>query len=206
MSFTDSLCVAAVLSRAGRSVWMASDVSTLCVRSSTLPASASAEVLEAAFERGRSLGLFTPSSMAKRFEHLGGRGRAGSTAMRELLAAAAPGSLDSLLEVKAWRRLQRSGLELPRRQVLVPLNVAKPRFRLDFAWPDLMVGFETEGFEWHGTRARWKQDRVRTAHLERLGWRIVVATWDDVVKTPEATMERVSLALRERSRLRRQSG
>ena len=169
-------------------------------------ASASAEQLEAAFERGRSLGLVTSASLARRFENLSGKGRAGSASIRELLATTAPGTLDSLLEVKAWRLLRQSGLPVPVRQLPVAVNVAKPRFRLDFAWPDLMVAFEPEGFEWHGTRGRWKQDRVRTAYLERYGWRIVIATWDDIVKTPEATLERLRLALDERRRLRQSAG
>jgi len=60
------------------------------------------------------------------------------------------------------------------------------------------VAFETEGFEWHGTRARWKQDRMRTAALERLGWRIVNADWDDVVDRSSVTLDRIAMALAER--------
>ena len=166
-----------------------------------LAASVSGEQLEAAFERGRALGLLTPASLGRRFAQCGGKGRPGSAKIRELLATTAPGSLDSRLEVKAWRLLRTSGLALPARQMPVAGTDGKPRYRLDFAWPDVMVAFEPEGFEWHGTRGRWKQDRVRTAYLERQGWRVVVATWDDVVKTPEATLHRLRLALDERRRL-----
>jgi very-short-patch-repair endonuclease len=65
------------------------------------------------------------------------------------------------------------------------------------------VAFETEGFEWHGNRARWKRDRRRTAALERLGWRIVVATWDDVTKRPDETLERIAMTLAERQSMLR---
>ena len=98
--------------------------------------------------------------------------------------------------------LQRSRLSEPQRQVWVVAPDAK-RYRLDFAWTELKVAFETEGFEWHGTRAQWKQDRIRIAALERLGWRIVIAGWDDVMKTPHITIDRIALALRERESLGR---
>jgi very-short-patch-repair endonuclease len=159
--------------------------------------SLSSENLEAAFERARVLNLVTTEELARRFARIGGRGRPGTPKIRELLARAQPNALESKLEVKAWRLLRAARLTNPTPQLRV--DVAPNRwYRLDFAWPELLVAFETEGFEWHGSRARWKQDRVRTAALERLGWRIVVATWDDVVHDPVATTERVAMVLAER--------
>lgn len=155
------------------------------------------ENLEIVFERARKLGLVSTVALARRFELIGGRGCAGTPAIRELLAHAAPNPLDSALEVKGWRLVRTSPLVLPQRQFRVDLPSGRSH-RLDFAWPDRLVAFETEGFEWHGSRARWKQDRQRTAALERLGWRIVVGTWDDVVKEPRATLDRIAMALGER--------
>jgi very-short-patch-repair endonuclease len=160
-----------------------------------------AENLENAFERARKLGLLSTESLARRFALIGGRGRPGTPKIRELLANAAPNALDSKLEVKAWRMLRASRLKNPGRQVRVDLPSGRGH-RLDFAWPELLVAFETEGFEWHGSRARWKQDRIRSAALERLGWRIVVATWDDVMVTPAETLDRIAMALDERRSLR----
>lgn len=160
-----------------------------------------AEDLETAFERARRLRLVSTEVLARRFGQVGGRGRPGTAKIRELLANAEPRPLDSRLEVKAWRMLKRSRLRTPHRQVRI--DVAPRRYyRLDFAWPDLRVAFETEGFEWHGSRAQWKQDRIRTAALERLGWRIVVGTWDDVVREPRHTLERIAAALGERRALK----
>jgi very-short-patch-repair endonuclease len=157
----------------------------------------SSEDLETAFERARILGVVSIEQLARRFAMIGGRGRPGTPKVRDLLAHAQPNPLESKLEVKAWRLLRASRIQNPARQVRVDLP-SRRWHRLDFAWPDLLVGFETEGFEWHGTRARWKQDRVRTATLERLGWRIVVATWEDVVAEPLATLERITMAIDER--------
>lgn len=163
-----------------------------------------AENLENAFERARRLGLLSTESLARRFALIGGRGRPGTLKIRELLANAAPNALDSKLEVKAWRMLSTSRLKNPARQVRVDRPSGRGH-RLDFAWPERLVAFETEGFEWHGSRARWKQDRIRTAALERLGSRIVVGTWDDVVDSPAETLDRIAMALDECRSLRRAS-
>ena len=157
--------------------------------------------LEAAFERARRLNAVSIETLADRFSMVCGRGRAGTSKIRHLLDRARPGVLDSELEIKAWQMLQRSRVIDPQRQFWVVID-GGCRYRLDFAWPDVMVAFETEGFEWHGTRSRWKQDRIRTAALERLGWRIVVATWDDVVRSPGGTLERIASALQERQLVR----
>jgi len=158
-----------------------------------------AETLEAAFERARRLRLVSIEALARRFGTLGGKGQPGTGRIRALLAGTAPNPLDSRLEVKAWRLMRRSRLATPVRQQRVVAG--SQRYRLDFAWPSVMAAFETEGFEWHGTHARWKQDRIRTAAIERLGWRRVVATWDDVVLRPVETIERIAALLDERRAL-----
>ena len=163
-----------------------------------LAATLSSGELEAAFERARHLGLVSIEGLKMRHGLIGGQGRRGSARIRELLASTAPNALESKLEVKAWRMLRNSRVAQPARQFWV-IASERQRYRLDFAWPQLRVAFETEGFEWHGTQHRWKRDRIRTAALERLGWRIVVATWDDVVRRPTETVERIQAALVERS-------
>ena len=160
----------------------------------------SIDALSVCFERARSLGLVTIDQLARRLALIGGRGRPGTAKVRAILESARPGVLESELEIRAWQKLQSSHLPEPRRQHWVTSRAGR-RYRLDFAWPEHLVAFETEGFEWHGTRARWKQDRVRTAALERLGWRIVVATWDDVTRAPAETLDRIAMALSERATL-----
>ena len=156
--------------------------------------------LEDAFERARRLGLVSPASLADRFELRGGRGRKGALKIREVLAHTRPGVLDSKLEGKAWRMIRSSQLAEPVRQHRVDLPFRRS-YRIDFAWPDLGVAVEAEGFEWHGNRAQWKADRLRVAALERLGWRVLIVTWDDVTMRPEETLDRIALALAERGRL-----
>jgi very-short-patch-repair endonuclease len=156
--------------------------------------------LEDAFERARLLGLVSTTALARRFALLGGPSRRGSANVREVLAHTKPSALASKLEGKAWRMIRRSGLSEPVRQLRV--DVASGRwYRIDFAWPELLVAVEAEGFEWHGSRARWKADRVRVAALVRLGWRVLIVTWDDVTMRPLQTLDRIAMALDERRRL-----
>lgn len=156
--------------------------------------------LEDAFERARRLGLVSASALARRFELVGGRGRKGAAKIREVLAHTRPGVLDSKLEGRTWRMIRSSRLVEPVRQLRV--DVAPRRwYRIDFAWPELLVAVEAEGFEWHGSRARWKADKIRIAALERLGWRVLVVTWDDVGQRRAETLDRIAMALTERSRL-----
>ncbi len=163
------------------------------------------DALEDAFERSRRLGLVSANSLAQRFELLGSRGRKGSAKVREVLAHTRPNPLDSKLEGRVARLLRPSLLPEPVRQLRVDLPNGR-WYRIDFAWPELLVAVEAEGFEWHGSRARWKADKLRVAALERLGWRVLVVTWGDVAKRRADTLDRIALALAERDRLVRSAG
>jgi very-short-patch-repair endonuclease len=158
--------------------------------------------LEDGFERARRLGLVSTASLARRFELLSGRGRPGAPKVRAMLAHARPNPLDSKLEGRTWRMLRDSSLPEPVRQLRLDVTAGR-HYRIDFAWPALLVAVEAEGFEWHGSRARWKADKIRVAALERLGWRVLVVTWDDVTKRRAETLDRIALALAERRMLRR---
>lgn len=154
-----------------------------------------AETLEAAFESARRMGLVTVAHLARRFEDLGGRGRAGAARVSSLITVHAGQSpLEYRLEVKTARLLRRSGLPQPVRQLRVS-GQGGAVYRLDFAWPKLRVAAECDGFETHGSRLAWKRDRRRLAALESMGWRIVHITWDDVTGRPAETLDRLALAL-----------
>ena len=95
--------------------------------------------------------------------------------------------------MKAARLLRSSALPVPVRQYRVG------RFRIDFAYPDVRVGDECDGFEHHGNRLAWKRDKRRTAGLEARGWRLVFVAWDDVVGNPNETLDRIAIALADRA-------
>jgi very-short-patch-repair endonuclease len=150
------------------------------------------EALETAFEHARRMGLTHPAALARRTEELCGRGRPGSSRIRRLVAVQTRGERppESRLEVKLARLLRAGGLPSPARQHPVE------GYRLDFAWPNRRVACECDGFEHHGSRLAWKQDRLRLAAIEAAGWRLVHVTWDDVTQHRDEVITRLALALR----------
>jgi very-short-patch-repair endonuclease len=141
--------------------------------------------LEIAFEAARRMGLTSVNAVAKAL----GRGRGGSARLRQVLAQADARAKESPLEVKLAQLLRGSGLPIPVAQFAIG------RFRVDFAWPELLLVCECDGFQWHGDRLHWKRDRRRIASLEAEGYHVVHVTWDDVTKFPDQTIDRIAHAL-----------
>jgi very-short-patch-repair endonuclease len=67
--------------------------------------------------------------------------------------------------------VRRAGLPQPRAQYRVG------RYRLDFAWPELRVAVETDGWATHGRRQAFEDDRARDAFLLAAGWRVLRVTY-----------------------------
>ena len=145
------------------------------------------ESLETMFERGRRLGLTSVPALVRRAPDF--VRRPGIARIERLVKVVADRPLESKLEVKARTMLRRYGIAVP------AVQHAVGRYRLDFAWPLLLIAVECDGFEWHGNRLAWKRDRRRIAALEAQGWRIVHLTWDDVTQRPSQSIARIQLAL-----------
>ena len=84
----------------------------------------------------------------------------------------------SPLESRLARLLDRAGLPAPRRQYEVRVRESK-RF-IDFAWPEVLLGVEAESYRWHSSRAAWERGHKRAQELEQAGWKILLATIEDV--------------------------
>ena len=103
-----------------------------------------------------------PDRLAVRLRVLRASGRPGAGRLEALLAQRGDGRpLESALEALVWQIIVASGVRLPERQHWV--TVTEGRYRLDFAWPDLQLGLECEGYEHHSGRSRWGKDRARFA-------------------------------------------
>ena len=86
--------------------------------------------------------------------------------------------LDSDFEVRFRALARRAGLAQP---------VAQYRFasyKLDFAWPELKVAVETDGWATHGPRAAFEDDRARDAALLAAGWRVLRVTYRRLRREP----------------------
>ncbi len=153
--------------------------------------------LESMFEVGRRSGLVTVGHLAARIESLGGSGTPGTAKIRELIARQSGlAKNDSELETRLWQLLQRRSFatnDPPTRQFETFRADGRPA-RIDVAWGGRRYGVEGEGWEWHEGRGRWKRDKRRTASLEAAGWRLTFVTWDDVVRHPVETLDRIARA------------
>jgi very-short-patch-repair endonuclease len=138
--------------------------------------------------------LATPSLLATRLDVLRGSGRPGTgrlAVLRDGRGDCVP--MESVLEAKVWRLLVGSALPRPARQHWVATGAG--RYRLDFAWPDRMLGLECDGWEHHQGRAAFGKDRERLSELGAHGWRVLVVTWDMVVRRPDRVAGWVEMAL-----------
>jgi very-short-patch-repair endonuclease len=66
--------------------------------------------------------------------------------------------------------------------------------RLDLALPDLRIGLEAEGFEYHGTRRALVKDCRRHVNLAIRGWTVLRFSWEDVMYDGEWVVEAVGRA------------
>ena len=78
---------------------------------------------------------------------------------------------DNDFEDRMRALITRAGLPQPVAQYPVG------RYRLDFAWPELEVAVETDGWATHGRRQAFEEDRARDAFLLAAGWRVLRVTY-----------------------------
>ena len=85
---------------------------------------------------------------------------------------------------------------LPEPVIQHPVRTRHGSYRLDLAWPTVLVALEYDGRHHVERESRWARDLGRREALESDGWRFVVAIAGDVFATPELTLRRLEEALR----------
>jgi very-short-patch-repair endonuclease len=116
-------------------------------------------------------GLTTLAELSASIDRLGGRGRRGAGELARVLAErAGTEACDSALERRILGAIRSAGLPEPVPQYQVV--VGRRLFVLDFAYPDLKVDVEGDGFAVHGRRTAFDGDRERDNVLENAGWLI----------------------------------
>jgi hypothetical protein len=93
--------------------------------------------------------------------------------MRALLEARLPGyeSGESPREDRLLRWILEAGLPPPTQQHRVRIS-GRP-FRLDLAYPELLIGIEYDGWDAHKPRSAFDADRKRQNMLETRGWMVL---------------------------------
>ncbi len=106
--------------------------------------------------------------------------------------------LESALAVRVWRLLKSANLPRMCPEYEFRDDFGQP-WHVDFAFPDHHLAIECDGYETHGDRESFENDRFRAARLVALGWRVMALTWRQVEQQPTKVIERIRQALRFRS-------
>jgi very-short-patch-repair endonuclease len=151
-------------------------------------------IVEAAVDNALYRGLTSVGKLRRYLEQAGGRGRRGTVALRAVLAGrnVQEGPCESPLESRLFRVIKKAGLPLPVRQFKVE-HRGELIARVDFAYPDLKVAIEADGYAWHHGKQRWERDLQRRNLLESNGWRVLNITWDGLRSRPQEVLELIQL-------------
>jgi predicted transcriptional regulator of viral defense system/very-short-patch-repair endonuclease len=154
-----------------------------------------AEALEVAFEDARRRRLTSTQAVRRYLDRYARRGLGGAATLRELLGALDPEwPARSVLEVKTRRLLVANGLGGFVREF--PLADGDRVHRYDFAYPRERVIVEVNGRRWHDDPSDYEHDHRKWSVPARHGFRIVLATWDRVVRRPRALVAEVGSTVR----------
>jgi very-short-patch-repair endonuclease len=150
-------------------------------------------VVEDALDRGLSSKLIRMPAVEWMLHDVARPGRRGCGVLRRVLDERALGAAppDGLLEPRMARLLQDHGLPPAVFQHIVP----GPGYKIDFAYPDVLLAIEVDGYDPHGTRKAFDTDRARQNRLVLLGWTMLRFTWPQVVREPAKVAAEVRAAL-----------
>lgn len=159
-----------------------------------LAADVDATDLEDAFESARRQRLITVASMRRYLDGYAHRGTRGASAMRAVIAAVDPAAPSrSRLEVLTRELLHAHGIVDFVREY--PMQWNGRAYFFDFAFAARRVILETNGRRWHDDPVDYEHDNEKWSVPGRFGWRIVFATWDKVLRRPEALIAELLAAL-----------
>ena len=147
-----------------------------------VPRAAVEDALDRALERR----LVTVEGVERALEVLARRGRPGAGVLRAVLDERALGAArpDSLLEPRMARLL--GSWSLPPAVFQHEVRDHRGRFvaRVDFAYRELAVAIEVDGWASHSSPRALQSDLDRQNALVGLGWTVARYTWHDVVRRP----------------------
>ncbi len=162
-----------------------------------LAATLESEAFEIACEDARRRRLTSVPGLAAYLERFGRRGRPGVSATRDLLGQLDPThAARSTLEVKVRRLLVAHGITGFAREF--PLEWNGRTYLYDFAFERARTILETNGRRWHDDPADYERDNEKWSVPGRLGYRIVFATWDKVIREPELLLRELATTLNPR--------
>jgi very-short-patch-repair endonuclease len=147
--------------------------------------------VEDALDRGLEKRLFSVAAVEWAYNDVARPGRRGCGVLRGVLDERALGSdpPDGLLEPRMARLLRDHGL--PPAAFQHPVGA----YRVDFAYPDLRLAIEVDGYAVHTSPRALRNDLSRQNALVLLGWTVLRFTWSDVVRRPGRVAAEVRAAV-----------
>ena len=145
-----------------------------------------------ALETGLAVRLFGIRAADAALDEFACRGRTGVGVFRAVIddRALDRGIPDGLLEPRMARLLRRHGIPRPVFQYWVTSEI-----RVDFAYPDLRIVIEVDGWSSRRTPRAMARDLERQNALVMLGWTVLRFTWRQVVKQPDKVAKTVLVTL-----------
>jgi hypothetical protein len=121
---------------------------------------------------------------------------AGNGAARARKAAAfVRKGVDSPKETRLRMLLVLAGLPEPTVNFIIRNPDSSWRMRFDLSYPGFKLIIEYDGRQHAEDSGQWRRDLRRREELDRLGWRLIVITSDDLHEAPEAVLNRIRQAL-----------
>jgi hypothetical protein len=156
-----------------------------------LGAVSSADVVETVLDRLEASRTLMIAAVEWELAAVARPGRRGSGPLRRVLdrRALLETPPDGMLEPRFARLLKRAGL--PPAAFQFPVG----RFEIDFAYPELLLAIEVDGYGPHSSRRAFQKDRDRQNVLVGSGWTVLRFTWADVVKRPEHVARTIAAAI-----------
>lgn len=111
-----------------------------------------------------------------------------------LAASYVRGRVDSVPESNLRMLLVLAGLPEPTVNFPILRPNGEERYRLDLAYPEIMLAIEYDG-RWHDDPEQAAKDEVRRSWLRRQGWTVIVVKASDLYENANLTVERIAAEL-----------
>ena len=148
----------------------------------------SPEALEDALDTGLAYpSLFSVAAVEATRSRLAKQGRPGTGVLRHVLEERALGDAvsDSKLERRMGQLLRRARLPKAMFHYVVQTPAGVFLAVVDFAYPEIKLAIEVDGFDAHGTPRAMAKDFVRQNGLVPYGWHVLRFTWRQVTREPD---------------------
>lgn len=140
----------------------------------------------------RKLRLTSPEELTALAERT--RKVKGIVQVREQIPRMRPGT-DSVMETRTRLLLVAADLPCPAVNEVVRAPDGGYVKRVDMLYRRQRIAIEYDGDQHRTDQAQWRDDVRRRRWLEELGWTVIVAVADDIVRDPVRLVERVRVAL-----------